>query len=88
MNSKLGWAVHCAVLLSAPGAVIANDDGRGDDGSEHIAMLVPRRAGRLAPMPRDGELEARGARIDLAFPLDRSNDIDGMQLSIETKKSF
>ncbi len=63
MNSKLGWAVHCAVLLSAPGAVIAADDGRVDDESEHIAMLVPRGAGRLAPMPSDGELEARGARI-------------------------
>lgn len=26
--------------------------------------------------------------IDLAFPLDRSSDIDSMQLLIETRKSF
>src|SRR5690606_17772028 len=26
--------------------------------------------------------------VDLAFPLNRSNDIDGMQLLIETRKSF
>jgi hypothetical protein len=26
--------------------------------------------------------------IDLAFPLDRSSDIDSMQLLIETRRSF
>jgi outer membrane protein assembly factor BamA len=63
MRSRLGHAVYCALLLSAPVAGAAADEGGSGDASQHIAMLVPRTSGRLATMPDDGELEVRGARI-------------------------
>lgn len=63
MRSRLRCAVSCALLLGSPIAVSVADDGGLGEAPGQMAMLVPRVGGKLATMPDDGELEARGARI-------------------------
>lgn len=62
MKSSLRRAVHCALLLSASCAAIA-DDLSLDRSLDQLAMLIPRGAIPSERMPTDSELASRGARI-------------------------